>query len=381
MPQEIFIGRKYELEKIESATGVNLVYGGRQLGKSALLRMAKKNIDHDENGDRAVLVDIKDSDYKTAARKISAALFDEGILKEEHITEDWSELARDLKKRLMDTTDKIPYFLLMLDEADKFIESCESVKYEPFDMLKEIQGIGEKRFKFVVAGLRNIVRFKKEATLGKNCVFPHFDSLTVKPFKAMEARELLEVPLSYLGFRFPEDNETEVLISTILGTTNYFPGLLQLYCTKLIEAMQRDYAGYSESETPPYLVKKEHIKKVLAEQTLQEEIRKKFFITLVVGDDSYYYIIALMVAYLYHENKSENGCSADELLELAEGYSIKKILTLGKEQLAALMEEMRELYVLQNTSEGRYRFTRYSFCQMMGTIPQINDELEKYMED
>lgn len=145
--------------------------------------------------------------------------------------------------------------------------------------------------------------------------------------------------------------------------------------------MQRDYAGYSESETPPYIVKKEHIKKVLAEQTLQEEIRKKFFITLVVGDDSYYYIIALMVAYLYHENKSENGCSADELLELAEGYSIKKIRALGKEQLVALMEEMRELYVLQNTGEGRYSFTRYSFCQMMGTIPQINDELEKYMED
>ena len=116
------------------------------------------------------MVDIKDSDYKTAARKISAALFDEGILKEEHITEDWSELARDLKKRLMDTTDKIPYFLLMLDEADKFIESCESVKYEPFDMLKEIQGIGEKRFKFVVAGLRNIVRFKG-SNIGKKIVY------------------------------------------------------------------------------------------------------------------------------------------------------------------------------------------------------------------
>ena len=381
MPQEIFIGRKYELEKIESPTGINIVYGGRQLGKSALLRMAKKDIDHNENGDRAVLVDIKDLDYKASARKISAALFDEGILKEEHITENWSELARDLKKRLKDTDDSIPYFLLLLDEADTFIDSCESIKYWPFDMLKDIQSVGMGRFKFVVAGLRNIVRFKREAALGNNSVLTHLESLTVKPFKAMEARELLEVPLSYLGFRFPEDNETEVLISTILGTTNYFPGLLQLYCTKLIEAMQRDYAGYSESETPPYLVKKEHIKKVLAEQTLQEEIRKKFFITLVVGDDDYYYIIALMVAYLYHENKSENGCSADELLELAEGYSIKKILTLGKEQLAALMEEMRELYVLQNTSEGRYRFTRYSFCQMMGTIPQINDELEKYMED
>ena len=270
MPQEIFIGRKYELEKIESPTGINIVYGGRQLGKSALLRMAKKDIDHNENGDRAVLVDIKDLDYKASARKISAALFDEGILKEEHITEDWSELARDLKKRLKDTDDSIPYFLLLLDEADTFIDSCESIKYWPFDMLKDIQSVGMGRFKFVVAGLRNIVRFKREAALGNNSVLTHLESLTVKPFKAMEARELLEVPLSYLGFRFPEDNETEVLISTILGTTNYFPGLLQLYCTKLIEAMQRDYAGYSESETPPYLVKKEHIKKVLGMQRAME---------------------------------------------------------------------------------------------------------------
>lgn len=76
----------------------------------ALLRMAKKDIDHNENGDRAVLVDIKDLDYKASARKISAALFDEGILKEEHITENWSELARDLKKRLKDTDDSHSLF-------------------------------------------------------------------------------------------------------------------------------------------------------------------------------------------------------------------------------------------------------------------------------
>lgn len=42
---------------------------------------------------------------------------------------------------------------------------------------------------------------------------------------------------------------------------------------------------------------------------------------------------------------------------------------------------MRELNVLQYTEDGRYRFTRYNFCQMMGTIQEINDKLEKYMED
>ena len=209
----------------------------------------------------------------------------------------------------------------------------------------------------------------------------HLDSLTVKPFKTLEARELLEVPLSYLGFRFPKENETDMLVSTIFGTTNYFPGLIQLYCTKLIEAMKRDYAGYSESETPPYYVKKEHIKKVLAEQSLQQDIREKFDITLKVDDDDYYYIIAILVAYHYHANKSQNGCNAEELLELANGFSIGKLTKLDKEKISALMEEMAELNVLQNTGDGHYRFTRHSFCQMMGTKTQLDDELLKYMED
>ena len=381
MPQEIFIGRRYELEKIESPTGVNLVYGGRQLGKTALLRMAKKDIDMNENGDRAIIVNAWEKDYRETAKAVSAALFDEGIIEQENITDDWSMIARDIKNRLRDTAKPIPYFLLMIDEADTFIESCAEVNYQPFDALKEIQGIGAGRFKFVFAGLRNIVRFKQETVLKNNIGLVHLESLTVKPFKAMEARELLEVPLSYLGFRFPKDNETEVLISTIFGTTNYFPGLLQLYCTKMIEAMRRDYAGYPESETPPYYVKKEHIKKVLAEQSLQDDIYDKFLITLKVDGDDYYYIIALLVAYHYHEYKSSNGCNAEELLKLADGYSIKKIAGLDKDKLTALMEEMRELNVLQHTGDGRYRFTRHSFCQMMGTTQHIDDELEKYMED
>ena len=381
MPPEMFIGRKFELHKIEEAKGVNLVYGGRQLGKSALLKMARKDIDKNENGDCAILVDIKYLDYKAAAKKVSETLYDEGFFKEEYTTDDWHELARNIKKRLNDKEDPIPYFLLMLDEGDAFIESCEAIRYQPFDELKDIQSIGEKRFKFVVAGLRNIIRYKRKAALENNSVLPQLQSLTVKPFKVIEARELLEIPLSYLGFRFPKDNETEVLVSTIFGTTNYFPGLIQLYCQKLIEAVQRDYANYTEDSTPPYLVQKDLVKKVLADKTLLQEIKKKFDITLGVGDDDYYNIIALLVAYHYYQEKSQNGCSVDDVKEIANGFYIKKIATLDTEKISALMEEMRELNVLQYTEDGRYRFTRYNFCQMMGTIQEINDKLEKYMED
>ena len=79
-----------------------------------------------------------------------------------------------IKKRLLDDKDeRIPYLLLLLDEADTFIESCTEVNFKPFDALKEIQNIGMDRFKFVIAGLHNIVRFKRDAALSNNSVLTH----------------------------------------------------------------------------------------------------------------------------------------------------------------------------------------------------------------
>lgn len=379
MPAEIFMGRTEELEKIESAEGVNIVYGGRQLGKSALLRMAQKDIDWNENGDRAILIDIKGLDYKQTARKVSASLYDDGILEAENITEDWDILARDIKNRLKnDSPTKIPYFLLLMDEADTFIESCESVNFRPFDALKDIQNIGTGRFKFVIAGLRNVVRFKRNIALSNNSVLTQLSSLTISPFKYKEARELLEVPLSYLGFRFPDDSKTEMLISTIFGTTNYFPGLIQLYCSKLVEAMRDDYAGYDEAETPPYVVKEDHIKKVLADATLEQQIREKFIITLKADEDDYYYLIALLAAYHYHNYKTQKGCAAKDIIEIAAGYGIKKISSMKEEAVEALMEEMLDLNVLQHVGNNRYRFARQSFCQMMGSMQKIDDDILEY---
>ena len=76
MPPEIFMGRKNELERIKSPSGVNIVYGGRQLGKSALLKKARDEIDFDENHDRAVYIEIKGRTYVEAARKIGHELYD-----------------------------------------------------------------------------------------------------------------------------------------------------------------------------------------------------------------------------------------------------------------------------------------------------------------
>lgn len=380
MPSELFIGRKEELKKIKDVNGVNIVYGGRQLGKSALLMKAKKDIDKNESGDRAVYIDIKGRNYTETALKISEELVIADILEEKDITSDWRKLAMSIRMRLKDEAKPIHYFLLLLDEADAFLDSCKDVQYKPFDALKDIQAVGEGRFKFVVAGLRDVLRFEHEAALNDNSVLPQLSSMTVKPFKYAEAKELLEYPLSYLGFRFRDDVETDTLVSAILSHTNSFPGMLQLYCTKLIEAMKNGYAGYKEAGTPPYYVSEDHIKKVLGEDNLQEEIRQKFFITLTVGSDNYYLLIAMITAYLY---KNDEGIcvTPNDVLIFAKDFEIKDIAALSPEKVTALMEEMRELNVLQHNGEHGYRFTHFSFFQMMGTKAYLEQELEKYMGD
>ncbi len=71
MPTELFTGREDELAKIESPEGVNLVYGGRQLGKLALIKMAQHNFDKNGNNDRAVLLDVQYKNYQEVAKLLS----------------------------------------------------------------------------------------------------------------------------------------------------------------------------------------------------------------------------------------------------------------------------------------------------------------------
>ena len=378
---EMFNGRKKELAEIESPVGANIIYGGRQLGKSAILKMAARELDHDENGDRAVLVDIRLNKVTEAARSVSRMLIANGILAEENETDNWDDLTYAIRMAL--AKDNAPeYLLLMMDEADAFIEDCKNYEYAPIARLKALQEMPGNRFKFVIAGLRDVIRFTKGAAAGGNSVLPQLRSITVKPFEYNEAKSLIEEPLWYLGFRFSET--TEPLVNTILANTNYFPGLIQLYCEKLVEALAKpDYAGYDRSMTPPYVLSERHIKKVLADEEFQKEVREKYFITLRHAQDNYYHILAYLMAYLYMSNGTD-GYSPAELWKLACDLDIVKIANLDIGEVHALMEEMCELNVFRKAvgDAERYIFSRYNFYQMLGdSMEDIENKLMECMEE
>ena len=62
IPPEMFIGRSAELAAIQDMAGPVFVYGGRQLGKSALLRQTRYLVHHPEQGNYAIYLDIKNKD-------------------------------------------------------------------------------------------------------------------------------------------------------------------------------------------------------------------------------------------------------------------------------------------------------------------------------
>lgn len=368
-PPELFSGRKDELLSVESPTGANLIYGGRQLGKTAILQKAVNETHDPENGRYALAIDIKEKNCKEAALKISRHLNIEGILSEDQITDDWEQFAHYIHKNIISKS--ISFILLMLDEADCFIEDCRNFEFAPVVALKDIQQSTNGRFKFVLAGLHNIVKFKREVALGNNSVIAHLSSINVKPFDFETAKILLREPLGYLGFEFDGD---ETAFMQICSATNYYPGLLQYFCNKLIESLKVNYGGYSESNSPGYKITTRQISQVLADKEFMAAIKEKFEITLRLGDGNYYYILALLLALLYEEKENSEGYNIDEILDMANNVGISLLDVLSKEHISALLDELCDLNILRMVGSG-YAFRTRSFRDLLGSKEDLENQL------
>lgn len=386
---EMFIGRRDELNSIVDEGGANIVYGGRQLGKTALLQRARNLCDVRERGQWAFYLDIRDRNAADTAQQIYWMLADDRFLEEPEGGEvqgiTWDELTRKIIRRMKDTEKPVKNLLLLLDEADVFLQSCggDECNYAPIGCFKRIQS-STGCFKFVLAGLHKVMRFYKQASQDNDSPIPHLATITMKPLPFHEARELVELPLSYLGFKIqPED---EYLIAQILSSTNYFPGLIQYYCSSLVNAVNRDYQG-DVNERPPYWLKESQILTLLKDRDFQKNIREKFEITLGVDnkEQGYYNTIAYSLARCHFDRPEDiaSGYTAGDIRSVCRSLDIHSVASLSMEQMDELLNELTELNILRRRGtdgEDRYIFSRASFRHMLGDENQVDDKLTAIME-
>ena len=365
---EMFIGRSEELDQIRDMRGPDFVYGGRQLGKSALLRQAR-NLEHNPRQlNYALFIDLKNLNSEQTLKKIVYELSNSKLIGE---VQDWDEFSFKMH-RLLDGQihgiEKPKKLLLLMDESDSFLSEKNSEA--AINVLRELLVTFNGQFKFVLAGLHKVIRFEQNSSFG------NLNHISVLPFRPSDAMELLVKPMSYLGFRVSDDS----LISAIFSRTNYYPGSIQYYCKMLVDAVGSNYTkqNFDVVKNPPYTLDDEYLKNMLGNREFQEEIRQKFQITLCLDDDNYYEILALAVAMAYYENGRPIGVSIGDIKDYCLMCGVDKIAKLSDAELTSLLDEMVTLNILRRTEGGTFEFNRYAFWHMMGTVEEVNKKLDSY---
>src|SRR5260370_28323091 len=90
----------------------------------------------------------------------------------------------------------------------------------------------------------------------------------------------------------------------ILSYTNYYPSLIQLFCTHLLEYLHNPArTSFDFHITPPYKVTARHVEEVYQSEDLQGAIRGRFELTLNL--DTRYHLIALCIALTSIEGRAQ----------------------------------------------------------------------------
>ena len=360
---EMFCGRTRELATIIDPNGASVVYGGRQLGKTALLQRAESRRSNPANKDYAVYCNIINCDSEEALiNKIT-----EDLSRKANITlpkvSNISDFCKQLDK--MFRANKIHSMLLLLDEADKFLSAIAETKYTQLQPLIDLKRETTNQFKFVLAGLHNVCRAKNATS--ENGVFGQLGTpLCVKPLSPTDALQLLSRPLKYLGFeidRYPH-------LETILTNTNYYPGILQFFGYNLVEAFTTQYQRYYRAVdgNPPFTLQDDQLGAVMNDADLNRSIRDKFRWSLEL--DPRYFMIARCIAMLYYlrDEEADNwlGFSVEKIMKVAREYDIHCLEACEKNSFVNLLDEMVEMGILSKPSDGLYRLRRNSFVNIIG---------------
>ena len=365
---EMFCGRDDELRKILDPKGASVVYGGRQLGKTALLTRAQSLANHPDNKEYAVFVTILSChDEKSVANVISEEFEKQGV-PSIGMQDDLKSLCDRIQAQMLGGS--ISRMLLLIDECDNFLESISKDSYLAIQPLVDLKRSTSNAFKFVIAGLHNVCRAKNASE--HNGIIPQLgDPLCIKPLQPNDALQLITKPLLYLGFhidRYP-------YLITILTNTNYYPGIIQFFGYELIESMTKQYGDYYRAVdgNPPYTLQEIQLGAIMASADLNKSIKEKFRWSLEL--DERYFMIARCVAMLYYDYADsgnlpavQDGFTVGDIKENAESWGIKCLAAETPQTYTNLLDEMVDMGILSkpDINKNRYRLRRYSFLNIIG---------------
>jgi hypothetical protein len=389
IPHEMFFGREDEIDKIKNPNGPSLIYGGRQLGKTVLLRQAKRQFQ--DRPDRiASWIDLRskgvvDEETRKIWPILVEELNDEGVLDSEEVNRKSKpkRIVRHIRAWIEEKSHR--RLLLLLDEADAFFDQEQKTDFKQTRRLKNLMESTDGRFKVVFAGLHNVLR----VTEAPNQPLAHLSTpICVGPLlkdgEWQAARDLVERPLAALGYRFKSSS----LVTFILSRTNYYPSLIQLYCRYLLEEVVGDAGLGPADDGPPYMITEANVREPYDGQSdLMRQIRERFLWTLQL--DSRYEVLAYAIGYAIETGESD-GEPAQGRRDDDFGFTVEWVQreaidwwkegfrgSASREHIQALLDEMVGLGVLRKPETDRYTLRSPNVLPLLGGRKKMERVLAK----
>ena len=364
--REMFVGRSNEVSDLLDPTGSCIVFGGRQLGKSALLTHVRREYDNIDEGLFIAYFDVNDLGIAPQTPEEMTNVFWQRV--SEHLTRAGAIVGPDIAvRRRSRWTEAIPEtvlsalqsdskrrILLLLDETDKMLDVDAG---RDFQLVRRLHGLmvnTDHRFKVVLAGLQSVQRYKNRP----NQPFAQLGGgMTVEPLAPKAAEELIVRPFRALGFEF----ENRGLVGRILSLTNYHPGLIQIFCYRLLGNL---YDEAQVASTPVRKVTADDILTVERDVSFQEDVRNRFDWTLDL-DDRY----KVLTYGLVLSSASAVSKTVSEFKELGNYWWKQVFNRMDKQAMGAVLEEMVGLGVLapeRSELVRRYRLRSPNLLRLLG---------------
>lgn len=357
--EEMFYGRDAERRSVLDPEGTQIIYGGRGLGKSALLRDAQAKFEKaGGSGQRVAIYLSLDTIGMGAGPALGPTALWDALLthlveREVVTTKNSSKRARNVHERVISgvtewlNQDSARRLLVLLDECDRFFEA-DSPTFIETSKLRQLGTSTNGRAKVVFAGLHSVQRYAKVAGNGP------FSHLAQRPtvigwLQPQYASNLLTSPMGAMGYKFAESD----LVNRVLAYCSYQPYLLQMFGRRLLERMhdlRRSTRG-RDLQGPPYVVSRDDIEAIQAQVELREDISTAFRDTLHL--DPRYNVIANVLAHHAYESGIDARLSDVELREECLAWWPTGFAALDVEAFRAYVLEMVGLGVLARNSDGR----------------------------
>lgn len=375
VPDEVFVGRADELAQLTDRTGSLFVYGGRQLGKSALLRKIQRDFNAVPD-QQAIFIDLNSHGIGTWADPqqlwpvlhSELAKIDSMGIKAGSSVRNHDVVTKAIRQWLAGKASR--RLLLLLDEADAFLEKESREAPNGFQNIGPLKGLfddTEGRFKPVFAGLHKVQRLQNVA----NTPLAHGGrDVLIGPLAAKPARDLVVKPLEALGYRF----ENPEAIWRLLAFTNLQPGLIQIVCSDLIAHLQSRPLGKGE---PLIAIRDTDIDYVTGNQTTRNKIAEKLRLTIALEDR--YRVIALAVAIMSMEDNFREKYGATDIREHCRVYWPEGFQDLNSAEFEVYLDELVGLGVLTHDDKV-FAVRSPNIVTMLGTKEELTIELDENVE-